>query len=370
VNQLFAEVGRVRDIVLVDQRGTGGSDPLRCPDRAVRAADVGAVTAYLGTCFATLQGDPKLQTTAVAADDLEALRRRLGYARVDVYGASYAATLAQAYAGRHPASVRTLVLDSGSLPAVRVYDRSALNAERSLDVLFARCLHSHPCHAAYPQPRRDLARLLVRPPVRVTVEAGTAELSADDVAWTIVAMLQSPSEAVTIPYAVHHALAGDYTALGRVFFANVGSSIEGRSRLAMVWEILCSEPWATWDPAATGRLGAGSFLAPAAVARARAFRRECAVVPRGRVASSVSTIAVPTLVLTGADDPLDPSPNMNGWHSAFPRGRLVVVANTGHGTIGDPCVQGIVARFVARGATRGLNASCAARVAALPFETG
>ena len=173
VNRLFAEVGRRRDVVMVDQRGTGGSARLACPDRRVRARDTAAVTAYLRHCFARLRGDARLDTTSVAADDIEAVRRTLGYGRIDLYGGSYGATLAQAYLRRYPGSVRSVVLDSGSLPDVRIYDVSAHNAERALGVQLARCSRMPACHRAYPRSRQQLGELLARGPRRVSLQSGT-----------------------------------------------------------------------------------------------------------------------------------------------------------------------------------------------------
>src|SRR5215831_942481 len=111
VNDLFARVQRDRDLVLVDQRGTGGSGRLACPHRYVRRTDARAVTAYLRRCLAQLDADPRLYTTSVAARDLETVRRTLGYGKIDLYGGSYGATLAQAYLRQHPTSLRSVVLD-------------------------------------------------------------------------------------------------------------------------------------------------------------------------------------------------------------------------------------------------------------------
>src|SRR3954453_5491889 len=98
VNSYFARVRRNRDLVLVDQRGTGGSGRLACPNGYVRRADATAVTVYLRRCLARLDADPRLYTTTAATDDLELVRRTLGYPKIDLFGGSYGATLAQAYA--------------------------------------------------------------------------------------------------------------------------------------------------------------------------------------------------------------------------------------------------------------------------------
>jgi pimeloyl-ACP methyl ester carboxylesterase len=371
VNALFAVVGRHRDIVMVDQRGTGGSSPLVCPDERVRAADAAAVTSYLRRCFAQLHGDPRLDTTSVAADDIEAVRRELGYGKIDLYGGSYGATLAQVYLQRHPGSVRSVVLDGGSLPGVQLFNVSARNAERALDTQLARCAQERDCHRDYPRSRAQLAELLQRGPRRAMLSSGPVVLRPDDVAWTVAALSETADDAATIPYAIDAAARGDYGPLARAYSAALGPDLDRRARLAMFWVTLCSEPWAGFDPAATARAGTGSYLTTAAVARARLFRQACRVVPKGRVPgagrSRWSTNA-PALLLAGGADPLDPVANLRGWRRIFSNGRLVVVPGAGHGTISYPCVQSLVARFVADASAEGLDTACV-RVSLPPFET-
>jgi len=96
---LFPGVHARRDIVLVDQRGTGGSNPLvfeDVPDLAGMSED--EVRAFLPgwvqTAYAGLEGNPRFYTSTVAADDLDEVRAALGYERIDLYGGSYGATLA------------------------------------------------------------------------------------------------------------------------------------------------------------------------------------------------------------------------------------------------------------------------------------
>ena len=167
VNEIFAKVSEYRDLVLVDQRGTGGSDALRCPQEHVQATDAGAVTAYLRRCFARLGGQARLLTSAAAADDLERVRRALGYGRIDVYGSSYGATLAQLYLRRYPQvgahadARRRLAAERARLRA-----RGAQRRARAARAEIARCQAA----AALPRaPSRDtraeLARVLAqRPP--------------------------------------------------------------------------------------------------------------------------------------------------------------------------------------------------------------
>ncbi|MGZ4334988.1 MAG: alpha/beta fold hydrolase [Gaiellaceae bacterium] len=370
VNELFAEVGRDRDIVMVDQRGTGGSNRLACPDERVRAADSTAVTAYVRRCFAALHGDARLYTTSIAADDLDAVRRTLGYGKVDVYGGSYGATLAQTYMRRYPGSVRSAVLDGASLPDVRIYERSARNAENALDAVVRRCGAEPACRRSYPRPRDELAELLARPARSVTIESGRYRLGPAEIAWTIASLLETADGAATIPFSIDAAAHGNYLPLAHAYATGVGANLDARARLASFWVILCSEPWAAQSPAATARAGSGSYLVGAAVARAHVFRRACRDVPRGRVSPGEGLVAIthtPVLLLAGGDDPLDPVANLRGWRRAFPNGRLVVVAGAGHGQIAYDCIQMLVARFVSAGRSGG---SCVHRVPLPSFVTG
>ena len=141
----------------------------------------------------------------------------------------------------------------------------------------------------------------------------------------------------------------------------------------MFWETVCSEPWAGFDPTATARLGAGTYLVHAAVDRARLLRSACRAVPPGRVAPGAFDAAatrVPVLMLAGGADPLDPAANLRGWQRVFPNGRLVVVPGAGHGTIEYGCVQTLVARFVDGGSAAHLDTTCARHISLPAFVSG
>jgi pimeloyl-ACP methyl ester carboxylesterase len=371
VNALFARVGRDRDLVMIDQRGTGGSGRLACPDRYVREANAKAVTDYLGRCFARLEVNPRLYTTTLAANDLETARRTLGYGKIDLYGVSYGATLAQTYLRRYPGSVRSVVLDSGSLPHVRIYDASARNAERALQAEFARCAAEPACRRAYPRSRGQLADVLARRPRVADASTRTVLMRPNDVAWTVNWLSETADNAALIPFAVDAAAHGDYTPLATTYDEQLGGpNLEPLARLVPFWVILCSESWAGFDPAATVRLGRGSYFAQAALARARLFRRACRAVPTGRLSLDAGgPTRVPALLLAGSADPLDPPANLRGWRRRFPQGRLIVVRGAGHGTIDYGCVQELVAGFVERGSATGLDPECAGHISFPPFVT-
>ena len=142
---VFAPILRERDIIVLDQRGTGGSNPLDCPDLEAMNLDFAAdrIRAATLACLDGLPGDPRFYTTSLAVRDLEALRIELGYAALNVYGVSYGTRVAQHYARRYPDAVRTLIIDGVTPPEVPLGPNAALNAQRTLESA-ARALRRRP----------------------------------------------------------------------------------------------------------------------------------------------------------------------------------------------------------------------------------
>ncbi|MEO9068349.1 MAG: alpha/beta fold hydrolase, partial [Caldimonas sp.] len=125
---LFARLNNRRDIVFVDQRGTGGSAPLQCqdPDHETLAEQADPDRQYRLTmaCKAELlklpyigtERDLGLFTTWIAVQDLDAVRQALGAARIDLVGGSYGTRVALEYLRQFPAAVRRTVIDGVAPP--------------------------------------------------------------------------------------------------------------------------------------------------------------------------------------------------------------------------------------------------------------
>ena len=116
------------DILLVDQRGTGGSHPLACARR--RRPDVGEDQGLHRVAERRLDA----VRDGGRRDDLEAVRAALGYRTLNLYGISYGATLAQVYLARHPRSVRT-VSSTGRRSSTSPSSPIRVNGQRALDLV-------------------------------------------------------------------------------------------------------------------------------------------------------------------------------------------------------------------------------------------
>ncbi len=361
VSSIWFGLRRSRDVLLVDQRGTGGSNALACATPAVAPTTPDALSALVRDCTAALPGDASQYGTGAAMDDLEAVRVALGYGKLDLYGISYGATAAQVFLRRHPGSVRTVVLDGGTLLDIPIFERWASNGQRALDLLAARCTADPACRRAFPTWRADLPGLLTRLQAEpVTVEAAGESVSVDDVvlADTIQNLTRSAGQAVYVPLLVTRAAAGDYSVLGKLM--GVGSP----DLRVMPWSVRCNEPWARFDPAAAAADAVGTYLARSQAADSATNALICGAFPRREEPPTDWTRAqsnVPLLALVGGADPQDPLGNIAGIREAMPNARLVVIPGQGHGVGPVGCAPALVSTFVGRGSAAGLDTRCVRR---------
>jgi pimeloyl-ACP methyl ester carboxylesterase len=363
IASVFAAVNARRDVLLVDQRGTGGSGRLTCPAPATRRAlgQPEAVRALLRSCLARLDADPRRYTSLEAADDLAAVAAALGYRRVNLYGLSYGATAAQYVLARHPRLVRSAILDGATLLDVPIFERWAPNGERALRRILARCDADPRCARAYPRARQEafeVVAALRRRPVRAdgrTIDAAAA-------AGALQALSRSPEGASQLPWVAHRARAGDWTPLLLALDAE-GGGLAAAARQVAFWSVVCAEPWARMRPAPAAAAARGTYLADWAALQARTMAAACAVVPSApqpRWAREGARSDVPVLFVAGGADPQDPPANLAGAARSLPNARTVVVPEGGHGAVQLGCVPALAARFLERGSARGLDTRCAA----------
>ena len=136
----FKDVLDKRNVILLDQRGTGGSNPLECDvDEDIEPTTEAAVRAT-EQCRDALskKADLRFYTTTDAVRDLETVRKALGVDQVNLVGVSYGTRVAQQYAMRHPDHTRTIVLDSVAPNELILGNEFAANLEQALDLQFAR----------------------------------------------------------------------------------------------------------------------------------------------------------------------------------------------------------------------------------------
>jgi len=376
VMPLFARLNNRRDIVFVDQRGTGRSAPLDCAETQretlAEQADTERQIRQLMRCKAELQQRPALQgpgalgffTTTIAMQDLDAVRAQLGVERIDLVGVSYGTRAALEYMRQFPNAVRRSVLDSVAPPDMVLPTSFSTDAQAALDALLAACEREAECTHAYPKLRTDWAALLKSLPKPVVAPqplSGTPEpftLTRDMVLGAVRGALYNPAMAAALPAAIGDAAAGRYEAL--VGMGSLLGSRRGlRLAMGMHFSVVCAED-APRLAQATDAPGADFGDSQAAL-----YRRVCADWPRGAVVPAFYTIpasTTPTLLLSGGLDPATPPRHGARVAKALgPAARQVIVANAGHSVLGIGCARDVLFRFIDAtdaAAATAVDASC------------
>ena len=375
VAQGFAKIHEHRDLVFVDQRGTGASNPLNC--NFYNEADP---QSYLGYFFPLEQvrqcrtqletkADLKLYTTTIAMDDIDDVRAALGYDKINLFGGSYGTRAALTYLKRHPEHVRTATLQ-GVAPTYQFMPVDfPAQTERALQGVLSECAADQECNAAFPNVKAEAQAVLaqlIKGPVEVEIpkpnstERVKVKLSRDLAAEAIRYMLYSPVPASRVPLMIHTAAQGNFAPLARAaieyrkFLVGTGSN-------GMYLSVTCAEdlPWI--KPGEGERIAENTFLGDY---RLRQQREACALWPRATIEPDYSQPVrsdVPVLILTGQWDPVTAPSNGDTAAKSLKNSMHIVVPHGAHGLgglEGLDCIDRISTEFVERGTTKGIDTSC------------
>lgn len=379
----FAKVRERRDLVFVDQRGTGGSNPLVCS-----FFDPKNVQSYLGhwnppeqvkNCLTELEkkADLRLYTTSIAVDDLDEVRAALGYEKINLFGGSYGTRVVQEYLRRHGKNARTVVMHGVSLTSQHLPETYPADTQRSLDGVLDECLSDEACRKAYPNVRSSvqsvLARLIKGPitaDIEIDGKRSSVSLSRDLAAEAVRYMLYNSGSASRIPWVFNNAANGNYSPLAEaaVFYRQV---IVATGATGMYLSVTCAEdlPWV--DQAKSRKSGIGTLLGNY---RLDQQLEACSGWPRAEIPKDFSMPVrsnVPTLILTGQWDPVTPPSAGETAAKYLPNSFHVVVPSGGHGfggLDGVECVSDITANFLNAGSTAKLNTSCLSSVKRKGFQ--
>ncbi|MGZ9166010.1 MAG: alpha/beta fold hydrolase, partial [Anaerolineales bacterium] len=356
------------DILLVDQRGTGESNPLRCLDpEADETLEDEQVIALLQDCPIKLDADLRFYTTDIAMQDLDRVRSALGYESINLFGVSYGTRAALTYLKMYPEHVRSVVLDAVVDPAFVLYMDAARDGEAALDLFFARCQADEACKSTFPGLRSEFDAVLQKlddTPVEVTISHPVTgqplEVKVTRRTFTniIFNTLYSPDLVAMLPLAIHQAHTEENYAplISQAYLLDAGI-YDG-----MFYAVACTEdaPLVSIPDKAESIFGDN---APAFVEVCEAWpKADPAPIMRAPVKSDV-----PVLMLSGEADPITPP-----WHAEHLTPSLsnslhLVFNDMGHGNSASQCTSKILAGFIESASIDGLDTSCAGSVEPPPF---
>ena len=247
--QAFEALRRERDILLIDQRGTGKSAALNCEvDNDVVQGQASAEQTLEATqhCLEALPYDPRFFTTSVAVTDIEAARQALGFGPLNLYGISYGTRVAQHFARRYPGSTRSVILDGVVPPQLALGPAIAVEAQLALERIFARCAEDESCAGAFPNIADRFAALeaaltreavSVSLPHPVTGRREDIEFDGDAFAGAIRLMSYHPTTIALIPFLIDEAASGNFLPIAAQFISvrdSLSESLSGGMHNAVV----------------------------------------------------------------------------------------------------------------------------------------
>jgi pimeloyl-ACP methyl ester carboxylesterase len=355
----FEMVRRNRDIVLLDQRGTGQSAAMECEaDDEIIVGRFSREQTITETeeCLDELPYDPRFFTTSIAVRDLEALRQALGYRQFNLYGISYGSRVAQHFLRRYPDSTRTVVLDGVVPPQMALGPAIAIEAQNALDAIFDRCAESDECALAFPDIREEFEKLresLGEEPVSVTLpnpltgEPQELSFGRQQMAAALRLLSYHPNSVAVMPMLINEAIHDNFAPLAAQFLM-ISESMSDALNIGMHNAVVCTEdaPFFTGEKVGRDALDA-TYIGPLQLDALEAI---CSVWPTGVLDEQFKTPVdtdVPVLLLSGE--------------------RLLTGRKQGHGQAVRGCMPNVIAKFVQTANVNELEIDCLDRLFAMPF---
>ncbi len=373
----FGRLNNRRDLVFIDQRGTGRSAPLQCEDAnrlsLAQSMDMQAQFTRLQACREKLSklpyGDMRFFTTSIAMRDFDAVRQALGVAQWNLVGASYGTRAALEYLRQFPDKVRRTVLDGVAPPDQILPASLSADTQAALDAEFTACENEPQCSRMYPALRTEWAGLLKSLPRTVGVRhpaTGVAEqlvMTREAALRAVRGPLYAPVSASALPEAIHAAAQGRFDSLMGLSGAQGGSSKSTRLAMGMHFSVVCAEDVPRL-PAAKDKFGADFGAMDVAL-----YTQVCANWPKGNVPDGFYTVPPtrsPVLMLSGGADPVTPPRHAQRVAQQLgPQVQHIVVPEMGHGVMALGCMRDVVFKFIdtkEAAAALSQDASCATRV--------
>jgi pimeloyl-ACP methyl ester carboxylesterase len=370
------EVNSRRDIVFIDQRGTGGSHPLECKveETSISATfEQSQQIERLGACLKELRGDLRQYATWIAVRDFDAVRARLGAEQVNLWGGSYGTRAALEYMRQYPQRVRSAVLDGVAPPDMVLPVSFALDADAALSALVEACARDERCQQRHPGMAKRIDDLLARAdrgidarvPHPLTGLPEPIRIDRRVLSSLLRVPLYSPQLSSLLPHALAQATDGDFTPLVALSAA-VASGVNENFAAGMHFAVVCAEDMPRVDAAQRAQVAAARF----GKAFLDVYERACAGVPSRPVPPAFYEIPAsrtPTLVLSGGLDPATPPRHGARVAQRLGNARHIVSPYLGHIVSTSGCAPTQLARFIRDAGFDKVDDACLTRLPAATF---
>lgn len=329
---------RYHDLVYVDVRGTGQSSPLHCHELQTKSTlqdhfeDPFPVD-DLDACLNRYADSVNFNNynTQFIVDDLDEVRAWLGYDKINLFGLSYGGKVALSYMDQYPHSIHRVVLQSPSLPTSNNQLLRATWSQQALDKLFDKCLKDSACHKAFPDIKSEFLQVQARIKNELVVAQfgpgtdDTISLSWHPIAHKIYSLLYTDSGYRRLPFLIHEAYKGNY----EPFLDEFHSSQEPAVRFAdgMFLSVICAESIRIdADASNIHNTFLGDYIYQTRLAACNLWP----VTDKSSAFSEPVTSEIPTLIISGALDPVTPPETAREILRHLKNGRHIIAPHMAH----------------------------------------
>lgn len=384
VAQIFTRTRTERDIVLVDQRGTGELSPFDCQlseeeSEALILSDppVEEVLAIqmqvLEDCLATMDANAEFYTTDIALRDLDAIRQWLGYSSFNLWGASYGSRAALAYLQAYPESTRTVIIDAIAPVQISLPLYSDRDASASMAAVFADCASEEHCNAAYPDLENRYLELLEKletpQPFRIRDDKDFSVIEGSLTSMEFQSLLRqvlySREAQRLIPFIIDQAWQENYDPM----LALAGQYSEALINQGMFLSVICNEDATLHEGATIEALSETDFLLESAIFNTFVLDA-CAIWPKREIPASYFEpvdVDKPVLIFSGTLDPITPPVWGELVDDNLPNSMHLIVEGFGHGTLSSQCAATLMYNFIETGSLGELETDCINSFGRRPF---
>ncbi|MCL1078499.1 alpha/beta hydrolase [Parashewanella spongiae] len=365
-DRMLSQVREQRDILLIDQRGTGRSNILSC-----EVGDINALTyndddldtpAETKKCLQASDNDVTQYGSEIALTDFEAVRQHLGYQKLHIYGVSYGTRMAQLYMRHYPQSIATVSLD-GVVPMQQSVFAISNAIERATQLMIKDCKQSATCNEQFPNLQQALndvdAQLAVAPYKGMVSDPYTSEktelvFTRSKFQTSIRLALYSTSTRALLPHAIYQASQGDMQAMLGLYSLSIGSL---DLAMGMHASVVCGEDL----PRITDKIRTQMQATYTGKTMLKGIEETCEIWKMPTVEHSFSepiSSDIPTLLLSGELDPATP-PAWGDLATAKLANSLHLVAPYAtHNVAAQSCANQLIADLVTSGTVKDIDGSC------------
>lgn len=366
-DSMLNKVRQQRDILLIDQRGTGRSNVLNCdagPQSPLSFDDDNVDTlAEAQKCRDQFPDTDVTQYGSLnAVQDFEAVRAHLGYKKLHLYGISYGTRMAQLYMRLYPEHLATVTLD-GIVPMQQSVLEIGSAIERGFDLLFKDCQETAACHAEFPELKAEFDQVVaklsqgpVMEPVHdpVTGEKTLLTMTRAKFYGAIRMALYQTNVRALVPHAIHQAAKGNYQPLLGLFALTTDGA---GMAMGMHASVVCGEDIHRITPAMREQAKT-SYVGKTMLESLEASCSVWKVPPVDANFSEPIKSDIPTLLLSGEIDPATPPSWGELAMEKLTNAKHFVAPYATHGVAYQSCANNLVAELVRTGSVKDLDGEC------------